>query len=154
MKSEVPLPLAVLKIPSIELEVPLLPGTDDLTLDRGVGHIEGTAVPGSQGNIGIAGHRDAFFRGLKDIHTGDVIELISQRRTDVYVVDEILIFSPEDSWVLSDRLKPSATLVTCYPFYFARSAPLRYIVRASVIVSGNHGNNGQATDAQQKNGIQ
>jgi len=82
LKSESPLPLAVLKIPSIELEVPVLQGTDDLTLNRAVGHVEGTPAPGSLGNIGLAGHRDGFFRGLKDVHTGDVIELISQNRTD------------------------------------------------------------------------
>src|SRR6516164_10660166 len=89
LKSRSPLPLGVLKIPSINLEVPLLEGTDELTLNRAIGHIEGTAAPGSPGNIGIAGHRDGFFRGLKDIQNGDVIELISQKRTDRYLVDEI-----------------------------------------------------------------
>jgi sortase A len=131
LKSQLPLPLGVLKIPSINLEVPLLEGTDDLTLNRAVGHIEGTAAPGSPGNIGIAGHRDGFFRVLKDIQSGDVIELINQNRMDRYVVDEILIVSPEETSVLSDRPRPSLTLVTCYPFYFAGSAPQRYIVHAS-----------------------
>jgi sortase A len=135
LKSKSPLPLGVLKIPSIELEVPVLQGTDDLTLNRAVGHIEGTPAPGSLGNIGLAGHRDGFFRGLKDIHTGDVIELISQNRTDRYVVDEIVIVSPDEVSVLSDRSKPSVTLVTCYPFYFVGSAPLRYIVHASTTIS-------------------
>ena len=66
-----PAPLAVLRIPKIRLEVAVLPGTDDRTLDRGVGHIEDTAQPGTDGNLGIAGHRDGFFRGLKDITPGD-----------------------------------------------------------------------------------
>jgi len=70
-----PAPLAVLRIPKIRLEAPVLPGTDDGTLDRAVGHIEGTAKPGTEGNSGLAGHRDGFFRGLKDIVPGDVIEL-------------------------------------------------------------------------------
>ena len=70
-----PAPLAVLRIPKIRVEVPVFPGTDDRTLDRGVGHIEDTAHPGSEGNSGIAGHRDSFFRGLKDIAIGDTIEL-------------------------------------------------------------------------------
>ena len=131
LNSNLPLPLGVLKIPSINLEVPLLEGTDDLTLNRAVGHIEGTALPGRAGNIGVAGHRDGFFRGLKDIQTGDVIELIHQNRSEHYIVDEILIVAPEETSVLSERPKPSLTLVTCYPFYFVGSAPSRYIVHAS-----------------------
>jgi sortase A len=134
LNSRLPLPLAILKIPSINLEVPLLEGTDDLTLNRAVGHIQDTAAPGSLGNIGVAGHRDGFFRGLKDMQTGDVIELFHQNRTDRYIVDEILIVGPEETSVLSQRPKPSLTLVTCYPFYFVGSAPLRYIVHASVTV--------------------
>src|ERR1043166_9320826 len=60
-------PLAVLRIPNVSLEVPVLEGTDDLILNRGVGHIAGTVQPGEDGNIGIAGHRDGFFRVLKDV---------------------------------------------------------------------------------------
>ena len=131
LNSTLALPLGVLKIPSINLEVPLLEGTDDLTLNRAVGHIEGTAAPGGLGNIGVAGHRDGFFRGLKDIQTGQVIELVHQNRTDRYIVDEILIVAPQETSVLSERPQPSLTLVTCYPFYFVGSAPLRYIVHAS-----------------------
>jgi len=67
------IPLAVLRIPKIHLEAPLLEGTDDLTLNHAVGRIAGTARPGEQGNIGIAGHRDSFFRGLKDVSVGDAI---------------------------------------------------------------------------------
>ena len=74
-----PPPLAVLRIPKIRLEVPVLPGTDDFTLNRAVGHIEDTALPGTDGNSGIAGHRDGFFRGLKDIGPGDAIELETLR---------------------------------------------------------------------------
>ena len=140
LTSQSPIPLGVLKIPSINLEVPLLEGTDDLTLNRAVGHIEGTATLGSSGNIGVAGHRDGFFRGLKDIQTGDVIELLNHDRMDRYVVDEILIVSPEETSVLSDRPRPSLVLVTCYPFYFVGSAPLRYIVHASRTAPGQREN--------------
>ena len=75
MKEPFPAPLAVLRIPKLRLEVAVLPGTDDATLDRGLGHIEDTALPGADGNSGIAGHRDGFFRGLKDILPGDTIEV-------------------------------------------------------------------------------
>ncbi len=66
---------AVLRIPRLGVEVPVLEGTSDLTLNRGVGHIAGTAAPGEPGNVAITGHRDGFFRPLKDIQPGDVIDV-------------------------------------------------------------------------------
>lgn len=125
-------PLALLHISKVKLEVPVLEGTDDLTLNRGVGHIVGTARLGEEGNIGIAGHRDGFFRVLKDIELGDAIELVTPRRTERYTVDHIVLVRPDDVSVLRPRPIPSLTLVTCYPFYFIGSAPQRYIVQASI----------------------
>ena len=124
--------LAVLRIPALHLEVPVLEGTDEVTLNRGVGRIAGTSLPGQGGNIGIAGHRDGFFRRLKNIRTGDAIELATISRTDVFVVDRIRITSQTDVSVLRPRTKHSLTLVTCYPFYFVGPAPSRYIVEASL----------------------
>ncbi len=124
-------PLAVLRIGKVHLEVPVLEGTDDLVLNRGVGHIAGTVRPGENGNIGIAGHRDGFFRVLKDIGPGDVIELVTPRHTDTYVVDQILLVNPQDVSVLQPRSVSTITLVTCFPFYYVGSAPERYIVQAS-----------------------
>ncbi len=123
-------PLAILSIPKIGLEVPVLAGTDDLTLNRGVGLIEGTPRPGEVGNAGVAGHRDGFFRGLKDIGVGDTIEVRSLSARHTYVVESIRIVQPEDVSVLDPTSSPVLTLVTCYPFYFIGSAPQRYIVRA------------------------
>jgi sortase A len=125
-------PLAVLRISKVHLEVPVLDGTDDLTLNRGVGHIVGTDRPGEDGNIGIAGHRDGFFRALKDVGPGDTIELVTPKHVVTYVVDQIVLVRPDDVSVLQPRSRPSLTLVTCYPFYFVGSAPQRYIVQASV----------------------
>jgi sortase A len=124
--------LAVLRIPAVHLEVPLLEGTDAVTLNRGVGRIAGTSLPGQEGNIGIAGHRDGFFRKLKDIRTGDAVELVTISGTDVFVVDQTRITGPADVSVLRPRAKRSLTLVTCYPFYFVGPAPNRYIVEASL----------------------
>jgi sortase A len=124
--------MAVLRIPKIHLEVPVLEGTDDLTLNRGVGLIAGTPRPGEAGNVGIAGHRDGFFRGLKDISTGDKIEVMTPQQTQTYIVDRVIIVDPSDVSVLRPRSRPSLTLVTCYPFYFVGSAPQRYIVEASI----------------------
>jgi sortase A len=125
-------PLAVMRIRKLEIEVPVLPGTDDLTLNRGVGWIEGTAAPGTDGNCAVAGHRDGFFRRLKDIELGDVIEVETLDGSQTYVVDDLTIVDPSNVSVLADRDLPSVTLVTCYPFYFVGSAPRRFIVRASV----------------------
>jgi sortase A len=123
-------PMAVLQIPKIDLAVPLLDRTDDLTLNHAVGHIAGTARPGEPGNIGIAGHRDGFFRGLKDIKTGDEIQLRTAHGTDTYQVGQIQIVTPDNVGVLRWRPIPSLTLVTCYPFYFVGSAPKRFVVTA------------------------
>ena len=128
-------PLAILRIPKVRLEVVVLPGTDDVTLNRGVGLIEGTNRPGKGGKVGIAGHRDGFFRVLKDIHRGDTIELETLDRVEKYRVDEIVIVSPRDVSVLQPTAVATLSLVTCYPFYFIGSAPERYIVTASLVNS-------------------
>jgi sortase A len=125
-------PLAVMRIRKLEIEVPVLPGTDDLTLNRGVGWIEGTAAPGTDGNCAVAGHRDGFFRRLQDIELGDEIEVETLEGLRIYVVDDLTIVDPSNVSVLAERDLPSVTLVTCYPFYFVGNAPQRFIVRASV----------------------
>ena len=123
-------PLAVLRIARLGIEVPVLAGTDDRTLDRGLGHIEGTSLPGHDGNIGIAGHRDTHFRALKDIAEGDLIEIATRQSTDVYRVERTWIVDPDDVSVIAATSSGAVTLVTCYPFNYVGSAPQRFIVRA------------------------
>jgi sortase A len=130
--SKIDPPLAVLQITKLRLQVPVFDGTDDLTLNRGVGWISGTAKPGEAGNIGIAGHRDGFFRGLKDISVGDEVDLRMTAGNTAYIVDQIEIVSPSDVQVLQPRSLPSITLVTCFPFYFVGDAPKRFIVHAAL----------------------
>jgi sortase A len=125
------LPIAILRIPKIGLRAPVFDGTDDLTLNRGVGRIVGTARIDEPGNVGIAGHRDGFFRGLEQTRLGDIIQLERTDRTDTYVVRQIRIVAPKDTYVLSPTPVPTLTLVTCFPFYFVGSAPQRYVVTAS-----------------------
>jgi sortase A len=135
-------PLGVLEIPSTHLRAPILEGTDAFTLNRGVGRIAGTARPGEEGNIGIAGHRDSFFRVLKDVKAGDSIMLKTTAGIDTYVVDRLQIVSPRDVYVLQATTTPSLTLVTCYPFYFVGSAPKRFVVTAYLT---NHAAGGSTT---------
>lgn len=124
--------LGIMRIPKVKIEAPILEGTDDLTLNRGVGHIEGTANVGENGNAGIAGHRDGFFRALKDIQVGDTIQVETHTENLTYVIDGVTIVDPSDVSVLQPRGHASLTLVTCYPFYFVGSAPSRFIVQASL----------------------
>ncbi len=123
-------PVGVLSFSRLNLRAPIFAGTSDLALNRGIGWIEGTAKPGDSGNSGIAGHRDGFFRPLKDARVGDLIELSTTTGRLTYEVDQISIVSPEDTSVLHPQDGSALTLVTCYPFYYAGDAPKRYIVHA------------------------
>ena len=118
-------------IPRLGLSVAVLEGTSSQVLRLGAGHIEGTPLPGQPGNSGVAGHRDTFFRGLKDIHKND--ELLMQTATGLlrYEVDWIKVVGPEDTSVLHSVGEESTlTLVTCYPFYLVGPAPKRFVVHA------------------------
>jgi sortase A len=126
-----PPPLGVLRVPRLGLEAPILEGTDDATLNHAIGHIEGTPQPGEPGNSAMAGHRDSFFRALKDIAIGDTLEVETLAGRRSYTVERTWIVRPEDVWVLDPTPSEAVTLVTCYPFYFVGSAPKRFIVRAT-----------------------
>lgn len=119
-----------IEIPDIGVSAMVLEGIGYRTLRRGVGHIPGTALPRWEGNVGLAAHRDSFFRGLKDISKNDIITLKTLHGTFQYRVESTEIVRPKDTHVLEDTDKPTLTLVTCYPFYYVGSAPKRFIVRA------------------------
>jgi len=126
------LPEGLLSIPSLHLEVPIYAGEDEINLNRGAGHIEGTAALNQPGNAGIAGHRDGFFRVLKDVAIDQDVYLEVDGRSLHYRVVDISIVARWDRNVLAPTNAPSITLVTCYPFYFVGSAPERFIVRAEL----------------------
>jgi sortase A len=123
-------PVGRIEISTIGLQAMILEGIDDGTLRRAVGHIPGTPLPGQQGNVAIAGHRDTFFRALRNIRKDDEITLATLSGSYCYRVDSIRVVSPEDIEVLDDSDGAILTLVTCYPFSFVGSAPKRFIVRA------------------------
>jgi sortase A len=123
-------PLGRIEISSVGLTAMVLEGTDEGTLRRAVGHIRGTPLPGQQGNVALAGHRDTFFRGLRKIRVNDEITLTTLSGSYRYRVDSTKVVKPEETEVLEDGDDDILTLVTCYPFNFVGSAPKRFIVRA------------------------
>jgi sortase A len=123
-------PVALMEVASIGLRVPIYSDTRELHLNRGAGLIDGMARPSKGGNLGVAGHRDGFFRVLKDIELGDVVVVRASGWRFEYRVDRIDIVRKQDTSVLRDTADPVVTLVTCYPFYFVGEAPQRFIVRA------------------------
>ena len=123
LMQEPPRALAILRIPRIKLEVPVYDGTTDAVLDLAAGRIEDTALPGTAGNVGIAAHRDGFFRVLKDIKEGDALVLDTPAATEHYRVEWIRITIPEDVSVIDPTPGPAVTLVGCYPFYYSARPP-------------------------------
>jgi sortase A len=125
--------LAALSIPRVDLSAVVLHGTDARTLRRGPGHLENTALPGDAGNLVIAGHRDSFFRPLRNIQIGDDIFLDAPGRRFHYRVTSLRVVPPHDVSVLAPTREPTLTLITCYPFWVLGNAPDRFVVRAAAV---------------------
>jgi sortase A len=124
-----------LEVPRLLLSVVVVEGVDNTSLRRAAGHIPGTALPGETGNVGLAGHRDTFFRPLKDLKIKDEITVSTLRGVFQYQVVSLRIVAPDDVGVLAPSAENVLTLVTCYPFYFVGPAPKRWIVRARQVSS-------------------
>jgi sortase A len=123
-----------IEIPRLLLSAVVVEGVDKITLRRAVGHIPGTALPGHPGNVGLAGHRDTFFRSLKDVKIKDEVQLSTLQGNFRYEVESLRVVKPENVGVLAPPGHNVLTLVTCYPFYFVGPAPQRWIVRAKQVV--------------------
>lgn len=121
------------EIPRLGLSYALLEGTDDRTLDRSIGHVENTGHIGESGNIGIAGHRNTHFRKVEWLRLGDEILLSSPAGVFRYEVEWIRLVQPTEVDVLDQKYGPAVTLITCFPFEYVGSAPLRHIVRARLV---------------------
>lgn len=121
-----------IEIPRLGVSAVIRAGSDARTLRLAVGYIPGTALPGEKGNMGLAGHRDTFFRKLRDINPDDEIRVTTKGGVFHYFVQRTNIVQPRDVWVLDPTGYPALTLVTCYPFTYIGSAPQRFIVRAAL----------------------
>jgi LPXTG-site transpeptidase (sortase) family protein len=127
--------LARLDAPSLGLMATVLEGSGNRVLDRAAGHIEHTALPGTDGNVGIAGHRDTIFRPLQHARAGQLLRLTTADQVLLYAVSSTTVVDPSDVGVLAPTSRPTLTLVTCYPFRYFGSAPKRFIVRAHLVDS-------------------
>ncbi|HEY8020917.1 MAG TPA: class D sortase [Thermoanaerobaculia bacterium] len=147
-----------LEVPRLGISVMVLEGDDDGILGQAAGHIPSTALPArsdqnarndqkarkllkaaASTNVGIAGHRDTFFRPLKDVRKGDEIRLTTDSGSYLYTVESFQVVSPDRIDVLAPADRPLLTLVTCYPFYYVGHAPSRFIVRAALAGSAGGG---------------
>ena len=123
-------PIGKISIEKIDLSHIILGGDMKQSLNFGIAHIENTSKPGYNGNIGLAGHRDSFFKKLEKIHLGDIIEIDSFKGFESFKVVDIQIISPSEIHWLDQTEENILTLVTCYPFNYIGNAPMRYIIRA------------------------
>jgi sortase A len=124
-----------IEIPRLLLSVVVVEGVDKTSLRRAIGHIPGTALPGEAGNVGLAGHRDTFFRPLKDLKIEDEIRISTLKGRFRYQVVSLRVVDPDNVGVLASSGEKVLTLVTCYPFSFIGPAPKRWIVRARQVSS-------------------
>ena len=124
--------MGVLEVPSVDLRVPVYETASELVMDRGAGIIDGMSYPHEPGNIGISGHRDGYFRVLKDVKVGDPIILQTVDGPKRFLIEDTTIVEISDKRLLQDTNEQRVTLVTCYPFYFVGHAPKRFIVTASL----------------------
>lgn len=129
-QGSVPTPIGGLQLGVREAAIPIFAGTGEAALTLGAGHLSETGELTGAGNIAIAGHRDGFFRKLRHVRVGDRLTLSSAEGERAFLVTETMVVSPEDVWVLDDTPETTLTLITCHPFYYAGSAPDRYVVRA------------------------
>jgi len=124
--------LGVLEIPDVGLKVPVYQTASELVMDRAAGVIDGMSYPHEPGNIGISGHRDGYFRVLKDVEVGDSIVLQTLEGEKRFRIETTQVVEISDTHLLQDTREQTVTLVTCYPFYFVGHAPQRFIVTASL----------------------
>jgi sortase A len=122
-----------LEIPRLQLSSIVFEGTDEPVLQRGVGHLPGSPLPGERGNVVLAGHRDSFFRALQNVRERDVIAVTTPAGTRRYTVESTAIVDPDETALLRPTPDSTVTLVTCYPFQYLGHAPQRFVVRGREI---------------------
>jgi sortase A len=123
-------PVARLSVPRLGLQVVVAEGTGEAVLRRAAGRLVGGALPGEDGNLVLAGHRDTFFRPLREIEIGDRVVVERTSGVDVYTVEWTRVVGAREVEVTRDAGYPALTLITCHPFRYIGQAPDRFVVRA------------------------
>ena len=122
--------VGTIEVPRLGISSIVLEGDDPATLAKAVGHLADTPWPWQEGNAAFAAHRDSFFRPLERIRRGDLIRVATAAGDFDYLVEDAIVVSPTDLWVLDPTARPALTLITCYPFRYVGAAPQRFVVRA------------------------
>jgi sortase A len=137
-----------IELPRVGVAAIVREGDDVSVLRRAVGHVPGTALPGDSGNAGLAGHRDTFFRGLRNVRAGDRIIVTTPQSVLQYEVRSMRIVEPTEVSVLAPTPRSTLTLVTCYPFNYIGAAPKRFVVQAELAIGENSGRDAHGLQAQ------
>jgi sortase A len=117
-------------VPRLGIRAMVVQGDSAKLLRRAIGHMPETPLPWESGNVALAGHRDSFFRPLRNIRSGDAITLKTVNGDFQYEVESTEVVPASDMHVLDASNGRVLTLITCFPFYYVGSAPDRFVVRA------------------------
>lgn len=132
-KPEIGEEIGELYIPKIKSVLPIIHGTDEDELEKGVGHYSGSVMPGEKDNSVLSGHRDTVFRRLGEVGEGDILEVTTKAGTFEYRVNKVRIVDADDRTVIVPKPRAMLTVTTCYPFDFIGDAPQRYILVAHLV---------------------
>jgi sortase A len=123
--------VGILNIPKLNKKLPIIEGTEEAELEKGVGHYSDTKLPGQKDRIFLAGHRDTVFKRMGEIEIGDTLSIQMESGTYQYKVFETIIVKESDLSVLQPTSPDEVlTLSTCYPFEYLSSTEERYIINA------------------------
>jgi sortase A len=125
--------IGVLSIPALNQKWPIIEGTEEAELEKGVGHFSQSVLPGLSDNCVLSGHRDTVFSEIGKLVIGDelVVETVAGKFT--YEISNIRIVDKDDRTVIVPTDHAVLTVTTCYPFIFVGSAPERYILVADLV---------------------
>jgi sortase A len=126
--------VGILQIPALNRELPIIEGTDEDELEKGVGHYSSTKLPNQQDRIFLAGHRDTVFKKMGDLQKGDQLKVEMSNGTFTYEIYEMFVVKEDDMSVVQPTSPDEIlTLSTCYPFEYLSSTVERYIINAKRI---------------------
>ena len=125
--------LGTISIPVLKKILPIYQGTQSSQLEKGVGHFEGSVMPGVVDNSVLSGHRDSVFSQFGKLKMGDLLRVDTASGEFTYKISRFRIVEANDKTVIVPTKTAVLTLSTCYPFSYLGNAPKRFIVSADLI---------------------